>query len=149
MTGTGAKTRDIVDKELYMVQSCLGVEETIARVRCILQEKMIPVFFVFDHTKAALEMGLKLRPTVTIMFGSPAMRTRLLQAEQRLGILLPLRMLVWEDAKKRVWVGYVRIAQMARRYGVKNLPEIAYLEHMMENISHRACHPAKKKSNRC
>ena len=77
------------------------------------------------------------------------MRTRLLQAEQRLGILLPLRMLVWEGAKKRVWVGYVRIAQMARRYGVKNLPEIAYLEHMMENISHRACHPAKKKSTRC
>ena len=57
MTGTGTKTRDIVDKELYMVQSCLGVEETIACVRCILQEKMIPVIFVFDHTKAALEMG--------------------------------------------------------------------------------------------
>lgn len=149
MTGTGTKTRDVVDKELYMVQSSLGVEETITRVRCILKEKMIPVFFVFDHTKAALELGLELRPTVTIMFGSPTMRTRLLQAEQRLGVLLPLRMLVWEDAKKRVWVGYARIAQMARRYGIKNLPEISYMEHMMENISHRACHPAKKKCDVC
>lgn len=143
MQKTGAKNRIGIDKELYLIKSTLTAAQTVARLKHILEEKHIPINFVINHAQDAASVGLVLRPTFTVFAGSPQMRVRLLQVQQAVAVLLPLRISVWEDEKKQVWLGYLRVRDVAKRYGLTKLSEISYLENIMENISHRACHPGR------
>ena len=40
------------------------------------------------------------------MFGNPIGGTPLMECAQTMGINLPQKILVWEDEKGQVWVGY-------------------------------------------
>ncbi len=52
----------------------------------------------FDHAAGATEVGLALRPTELLIFGNAKGSTPLMQATQTIGIDLPLKALVWQDA---------------------------------------------------
>ena len=101
MQKTGAKNRIGIDKELYLIKSTLTAAQTVARLKHILEEKHIPIHFIINHAQDADSVGLALRPTFTVFAGSPQMRVRLLQAQQAVAVLLPLRISVWEDEKKK------------------------------------------------
>lgn len=145
MQKSGDKKTNTMEKEIYLVQSALSAKQTVARVRCILREKSIPISLIIDHAQEAAACGVKLRPTYTILAGSPAMRAQLLLLQQALSVLLPLRINIWEDADGKVWLAYLRVESVMKRYGVKKTVPLVYLEHIMENISHRACQPAPRK----
>ena len=71
---------------------------------------------VVNHGDAARKVGLKLRPTTLVIFGNPLLGTRITEMNQLAGLSLPIRMLVWQDARNRVWVSYTAPAAFARRY---------------------------------
>ena len=74
MQKSGEKKTNAMEKEIYLVQSALSAKQTVERVRCILREKSIPISLIIDHAQEAASCGVKLRPTYTILAGSPAMR---------------------------------------------------------------------------
>ena len=53
------------------VSSRYSVPETLARLESILKEKGITVFDLIDHSGEAEKVGLKMRPTQLLIFGSP------------------------------------------------------------------------------
>ena len=61
---------------------------------------------------------MMLRPTEVLIFGNPKAGTPLMQAGQAIGIDLPLKALVHEDADGKVWLSYVDPRWLARRYGL-------------------------------
>lgn len=61
---------------------------------------------------------MALRPTELILFGNPKAGTPLMQVVQTIGIDLPLKALVWEDADGRTWLGYDDPAWLVRRHGI-------------------------------
>ena len=76
---------------------------------------------------------MELRPTTVIIFGNPRAGTPLMQAQQPIGLDLPLRMLVWQDGEGKVWTSYNDPAWLAHRHGVDpSLPPIAV---MMDGLS--------------
>ena len=64
------------------------------------------VFAVIDHSGEAEKVGLKMRPTKVLIFGSPKGGTPLMVAAPSLAIDLPLKALVAEDAAGKVSVTY-------------------------------------------
>lgn len=62
--------------------------------------------------------GLTLRPTEVPIFGHPKFGTRLMQAKQSVGIDLPMKALVWQEAAGRTWLGYNEPAWVAARHGL-------------------------------
>jgi uncharacterized protein (DUF302 family) len=70
-----------------------------------------------DHAAGAAEVGMTLRPTDLLIFGSPKGGTPLMQSAQTIGIDLPLKALVWEDVEGHVWLSYNDPAWVARRHG--------------------------------
>jgi uncharacterized protein (DUF302 family) len=64
------------------------------------------VFARIDHAAGAAEVGLPLRPTELLIFGSAKGGTPLMQSDQAVGIDLPLKALVWEDANGKTWLSY-------------------------------------------
>ena len=98
------------------VASNHSVDETVARLKNILQTKGITLFALIDHSGEAEKVGMKMRPTKLLIFGSPKAGTPLMLAVPSIAIDLPLKILVWEDAKGKVWLSYNSSEYLAERY---------------------------------
>jgi uncharacterized protein (DUF302 family) len=103
---------------LVSVASSHGVADTAARLEKALQAKGIRLFARVDHAAGAREAGLALRPTLVLLFGNPAAGTPLMQSNQTMGIDLPLKILIWEDAEGRTWLSYNEPEYLVRRHNV-------------------------------
>jgi uncharacterized protein (DUF302 family) len=82
------------------------------------------VFARIDHAAGAAEAGQTLRPTELIIFGNARGGTPFMQSVQTVGIDLPLRVLVWEDAAGKAWISYNEPSWIARRHGVRNAEQV-------------------------
>jgi uncharacterized protein (DUF302 family) len=103
---------------LVQVASHYSVNETINLLQAALSEKGLQVFALIDHSGEAERVGLKMRPTKVLIFGSPKGGTPLMVAAPSLAIDLPLKALVAEDAAGKVSVTYNDPAYLKERHGV-------------------------------
>jgi uncharacterized protein (DUF302 family) len=103
---------------LISKRSSFGPEETMERLEAEVQAKGLTVFAHVDHAAGATAVGLSLRPTDLLIFGNARGGTPLMQAAQSIGIDLPLKALVWQDADGVTWVSYNDPAWFARRHGL-------------------------------
>ena len=112
---------------LIHLASRYSVDETQRRLEELLQQKGLTVFAKVDHSGEAAKVGLEMRPTKLLIFGSPKAGTPLMQASPSLAIDLPLKALFWQDADGKVWLTYNDPAYLMRRHNVpaELLPNIA------------------------
>jgi len=103
---------------LVRVASHDSVEETVQRLKAAFAEKGLQVFAVIDHSGEAEKVGLKMRPTKVVIFGSPKGGTPLMVAAPSLAIDLPLKALVAEDVEGKVSVTYNSPDYLKQRHGV-------------------------------
>jgi uncharacterized protein (DUF302 family) len=82
------------------------------------------VFARIHHAAGAAEVGLRLAPTELIVFGNARGGTPLMQSVQAVGIDLPLKVLVWQDAAGNTWLSYNEPGWIARRHGVADAEQI-------------------------
>lgn len=106
------------DNGLISVPSEFTTGATMERLLAALRSHNMTVFARIDHAANASAAGMTLRPTEVVIFGNPKGGTVLMQEEQRIGLDLPLKALVWQDAAGKAWVGYTDPVWLARRYGV-------------------------------
>ena len=110
---TQDKSNGIVD-----IRSNHSVDETVDKLEGILQAKGVTLFAFVDHSEEADRVGMKMRPTKLLIFGSPKAGTPLMLAAPSIAIDLPLKILVWEDAEARVWVSYNSPAYLQERHNL-------------------------------
>ena len=103
---------------LITIRSAFGPEETMSRLEAEVKAKGLTVFAHVDHAAGANEVGLPLRPTDLLIFGNAKGGTPLMQAEQTIGIDLPLKALVWQDASGVTFLSYNDPHFLARRHGL-------------------------------
>ena len=95
------------DDGLVTLASNHAAGETLDRLEADLRAKAITVFARIDHAAGAASVAMPLRPTELLIFGNPKAGTPLMQANQSIGIDLPLKMLAWQDAGGKVWLTYI------------------------------------------
>jgi uncharacterized protein (DUF302 family) len=93
-------------------------EVTLDRLAAEITARGLTVFARIDHAAAAADVGLLLRPTALLIFGAAKGGTPLMQAVQTIGIDLPLKALVWQDAAGAAWLSYNDPAWLAQRHGL-------------------------------
>lgn len=91
---------------------------TLRRLQEAVAAKSLTPAAVVDHTTAAAAIGTTLRPTTVLLVGNPAAGTPLIQANQSMGVDLPLRFLIWQGEDGTTRVGYPDIARLAQRHGI-------------------------------
>jgi uncharacterized protein (DUF302 family) len=102
---------------MIVKRSALSFGEAVERVGRAIEQRGLTVFAQFDHAAGARGVGLELADEQVLVFGNPRAGTPLMQADPRVGIELPLRMLVWSDAEG-VAVGYRDPRELAGSYDV-------------------------------
>ena len=105
---------------LTTIASNFDPVQTAKRLEAEIKAKGMTVFAKVDHAAGAKEAGLELRPTEVLIFGSAKAGTPLMQADQSVGIDLPLKVLVWQDAAGKTWISYNDPQWLAVRHGLGN-----------------------------
>src|SRR3984957_998785 len=101
---------------LTTIASGHGPKATMDRLEAEVKAKGMTVFARIDHAAGAAEVGLTLRPTEVLIFGNAKGGTPLMQSVQTIGIDLPLKALVWQDASGSTWLSYNDPSWIARRH---------------------------------
>jgi len=112
------------DDDVVKKKSAHDVATTLDRLEKIVTEKGITVMARVDHAKNAKAVGMELRPTQLLIFGNPKLGTALMQANQQIGLDLPMKVLAWEDAEGQVWIAYVEPEELAERNGIDDDHEV-------------------------
>ncbi len=107
---------------LITIPSAFGPEETMNRLKAEVRAKGMTVFAHVDHAAGAAAAGMALRPTDLLVFGAAKGGTPLMELAQTIGIDLPLKALVWQDATGATWLSYNDPSWLAERHAVKPKP---------------------------
>ena len=127
---------------LTSIRSSFGPKETMDRLEAEIRAHQMKVFARIDHAAGAAEAGLELRPTELIIFGNARGGTPLMQSVQTIGIDLPLKALVWQDAKGKTWLSYNEPSWIAQRHGVTNAESaVSKMTVALSAISREAADP--------
>ncbi len=109
-----------------------SVDDTVGKIKSILQAKGIILFALIDHSGEAEKVGIKMKPTKLMIFGNPKGGTPVMLSAPSSAIDLPLKILVWEDAEGKVWISYNSLAYLQQRHGIPGelLQNIAFVEEL-------------------
>jgi uncharacterized protein (DUF302 family) len=105
-------------KGIIDTTSNYSVNQTVERLKGILEAKGVATFALVDHSGEAEKAGLKMLPTKLLIFGSPKAGTPVMLAAPSIAIDLPLKILIWEDSQGKAWVSYNSPTYLQERHGV-------------------------------
>jgi uncharacterized protein (DUF302 family) len=93
----------------------VDVATAVERIQAALAERGVTLFATIDHAAGGRAVGLPLDDEVVLIFGNPQAGTPLMQQDARVGIELPMRMLVWSDSGT-TRVGYLDPRRLADQF---------------------------------
>ena len=115
------------NRGIIQIVSNHTVEETVRRLREILDSKGVKLFALVDHSGEAASADMSMPPTMLLIFGSPKVGTQLMLAAPNIAIDLPLKALVSEGANGTVRISYNSPTYLQERHGIP--------ENLTRNIS--------------
>jgi uncharacterized protein (DUF302 family) len=92
-----------------------SVEDAVTRLSEIVTAKGLKLFTAIDHSGEARAVGLELRDTKVVIFGSPQAGTPVMRAAPLAALDLPLKVLVWADGDQTK-LSYLAPSELAARY---------------------------------
>jgi uncharacterized protein (DUF302 family) len=123
---------EVRDNGIVQIPSIHSVDETVQKLKDMLQAKGVMLFAVVDHSGEAAKAGMQMPNTKVLIFGSPKAGTPVMLGAPSIALDLPLKILVAEDEAGKVSVTYNSAQYLAERHGVppelmKNLAVIEAL----------------------
>jgi uncharacterized protein (DUF302 family)/uncharacterized membrane protein YidH (DUF202 family) len=118
------------DNGIISIPSNHSVDQTVEKLKGMLQAKGVTLFALVDHSGEAEKVGIKMRPTKLLIFGNPKGGTPVMLAAPSSAIDLPLKILIREDSEGKVWVSYNSPRYLQERHGLPQelLQTIAVVE---------------------
>ena len=100
--------------------SAHGVQTTMTSLENLVRNKGLTVFARIDHAAGAAKVDQDLLPTQLLIFGNPAIGTKLMTSARSVAIDLPIKVLIWEEPDGKVWIAYNDPAYLAERHGIED-----------------------------
>jgi uncharacterized protein (DUF302 family) len=107
---------------MIVTPSLHSYAQTHKRLLDAIEDRSLTLFAEIDHAAAARRVGLELRDEAVVLFGNPRAGTPLMQTNPRIGIDLPLRVLIWDDGESTK-LGFHDPRELASRYDVSQHKE--------------------------
>lgn len=120
---------------LLISSSSFTVDETVERLQRILTERRIKIFSIFDHGGEAQKLKLPLKNCQVVVFGDPGVGTHLMLSDPRIGIVLPLKILVWEDVIKGTQIAYQDPTTLVYEFAISEcIPILDKIRQLLEDL---------------
>jgi uncharacterized protein (DUF302 family) len=123
---------------MVVKRSASGYADTVKALLDGIERRGLTVFARIDHAAGAREVGLALADEEVVLFGNPRGGTPLMQDDPRIGIELPLRMLVWRQGDD-ILLGYRDPRELADVYDVaRQQPALEQMAKLLEGLASEA-----------
>ena len=106
------------ERGIVRIPSQHTVSATTDRLEALLKAKGVMVFARIDFSGDAGRVGLTMRAEQMLIFGNPKAGTPLMVAVPTVGLDLPLKALMFEDADSRTWIAYNDPQYIVARHGI-------------------------------
>jgi uncharacterized protein (DUF302 family) len=106
------------NKGIVEIPSSHSVDETVQRLKQMLQANEVTLFALVDHSGEAEKVGIRMLPSKLLIFGSPKAGTPVMLAAPSIALDLPLKILIREDEQGKVWISYNSAEYLKERHGV-------------------------------
>lgn len=116
--GLFASFASVVNAEMVKVASPHSVAETLDRLEQVVSKAGAKVFARVEHAKGAAMIGQEMAPMALLIFGKPEVGTPALIENPLSGVVLPARVLGYEDSDGQVWLVYENPADMFAEFGI-------------------------------
>lgn len=125
---------------LIVLPSDFDPEQTMNRLEAEVRARGLTVFARIDHSTGISTAAGPLRRTEVLIFGHPRDNALLVQTDQRIGLDLPLRVLVYVDSDGNAWIVYDSPNWLAERHALpaRMTPVVSALATMLEAIAAKA-----------
>lgn len=131
--GLSLFANDIIVKE-----SACSVDETVEKIKNIVRAKGLSVFAIINHHGNAKSVDMKLNASKMVIFGNPRLGTALMQQDMKVGLDLPIRILVYKDTDSKVKMAY-RDGSWLKNKHILNAPKkVKKLNKAMNMITTKA-----------
>ena len=141
LTLAAASTLSAAADGLIDLKSPHNAKATMDRLEAVVKERGLNVFARIDHAAGASKIGKTLRPTELLIFGNPQGGTPFMECAQTVGIDLPLKALVWDDAAGQTWLSYNDPAYLGQRHGAAQCPSVEALRKALAGLAQAAVAP--------
>ena len=118
--------------------SAVDFDATLAQLRGAIDARGFKTFAVIDHGAGAQTVDVDLRPTTLVIFGNPKGGAPVMQAEQLMGLELPLKMLVTQNADGLVTLSWRDMEHTFHEYGIGDHPAAEKMSGALAAIAEEA-----------
>jgi uncharacterized protein (DUF302 family) len=106
------------ERGVVTIASEHSFDVTVERLQSLLKARGVTIFALIDFSGDAARAGLTMRPEKMLIFGNPKAGTPLMVESPPVGLDLPLKALVWEDANAKTWITYNDPEYIVLRHGI-------------------------------
>ena len=124
--------------ELIIKESANSVDMTIKKIKKIVEKKGLSVFAVIDHQKNATKVNMNLDEAKLIVFGNPKIGTKLMQDDIRVGLELPMKILVYKDSEGKTKILYKDMKFLADSFDIKQAKILEKVDKALGKITLKA-----------
>jgi len=121
--------------DLVKIKSKLSVDLATKEILKKISAKKLSVFQVIDHQENALTIGEKIKGNRVIIFGSPKMGTKLMQANPAIGLNLPLKIAIYADKGSGSIIQYLSVSFLEETYEMRGNPLFTKVTSVMKSIT--------------
>lgn len=101
-------------------QSQYNVKETMDRLQTFLLQHGATIYSRIDQQAEVNNAGIALLPLEFMLFGNPKGGGPLMAENPLIALDLPLKVIVWEDDQKKVWLAYNEASYIENRYSLSH-----------------------------
>ncbi len=124
-----------MSRVMVVKRSTKGYAETVDSLVVAIERRGLTVFARIDHAAAARAVDLELADEQVVLFGNPRTGTPLMQSDRRIGIELPMRMLVWRE-EDDVLLGHGDPRELSGAYDVAtHAPTLAQMATLLHELA--------------
>jgi len=133
----------LMANDIIVKKSCVDVSTTAYNIKKIVTKKGLNVFATINHRANAKMVDMKLNESIMIIFGNPKLGTALMQQDMKVGLDLPLRILVYKDSDGTVKMAYRDGSWLANRHILDAPKKVAKVNKAMDIFTTKAAQCSK------
>ena len=128
----------LIANDIVVKESSCSVDETVYNLKNLIRGKNLSIFALINHSANAKAVDMKLNESMMIIFGNPKIGTSLMQQDLRVGLDLPLRILVYKDNDGKVKMAYRDGSWLENKHILNAPKKIKRLNKAMDKITTEA-----------
>ena len=133
-----AMVASLFANDIIVKESSCSVDDTVSNIKSIVRAKGMGIFALINHQGNAKAVGMKLNESKMIVFGKAELGTSLMQQDMRVGLDLPLRILVYKDSDGKVKMAYRDGSWLANKHILNAPKKVQKVNKGMDNITTKA-----------